>query len=149
MNVVYLVGRLTKDPEVTYTQGEKPMAIARYTLAVDKRSRSNDRGADFIRITAFGKNGEFAEKWLKKGVKVIVTGHINTSSYEKDGQRVWTTEIVADTHEFCESKNAVQSESVPVPEAAAPTASTNTASNAGLNDFMSIADSIDEELPFS
>lgn len=141
MNVVYLVGRLTKDPEVTYTQGEKPMAIARYTLAVDKRSRSGDKGTDFIRISAFGKNGEFAEKWLRKGVKVIVTGHINTGSYEKDGQRIYTTEIVADSHEFCESKATAQANAT----AAAQETTTSTGS---IDDFMKIDDEM-EELPFS
>lgn len=142
MNTVYLVGRLTKDPEVTYTQGEKPMAIARYTLAVDKRSRSGDKGTDFIRISAFGKNGEFAEKWLKKGVKIIVTGHINTGSYEKDGQRIYTTEIVADSHEFCESKATAQANAT----AAAQETTTSTGS---LDGFMNIADGLEEELPFS
>lgn len=141
MNVVYLVGRLTKDPEVTYTQGEKPMAIARYTLAVDKRSRSGDKGTDFIRISAFGKNAEFAEKWLKKGVKIIVTGHINTGSYEKDGQRIYTTEIVADSHEFCESKATAQANAT----AAAQETTTSTGS---IDDFMKIDDDM-EELPFS
>lgn len=140
MNVVILIGRLTKDPEVTYTQGDKPMCIAHYTLAVDKRMKGGEKGADFIRITAFGKNAEFAEKYLRKGMKIVVNGRISTGSYEKDGQRFYTTEILADSHEFCESKNAVQA------DAATPTAST---SGSSLDGFMNIADSMEEELPFS
>lgn len=141
MNVIYLVGRLTKDPEVTYTQGSNAMCIARYTLAVDKRSKGSEKGTDFIRITALGKNGEFAEKWLKKGVKIIVTGHISTGSYEKDGQRIYTTDILADSHEFCESKATAQANAT----AAAQETTTSTGS---IDDFMKIDDDM-EELPFS
>lgn len=142
MNTVMLMGRLTKDPDVTYTQGSKPMCIARYTLAVDKRRKAGEApSADFIRISTFGKNAEFAEKYLRKGVKIAITGHINTGSYEKDGQRIYTTEIIADSHEFCESKNAIQA------DAAAPSASTE--STGSLDDFMKIADGMEEDLPFS
>ena len=141
MNSVMLIGRLTKDPEVTYTQGDRSMCISRYTLAVDKRRRAGEQNStDFIRICTFGKNAEFAEKYLRKGMKIAVTGHISTGSYEKDGQRIYTTEVVADSHEFCESKNALQT------DAAAPTAST---SGSSLDGFMNIADGLEEDLPFS
>ena len=114
MNKVILCGRLTRDPEVRYSQGENSMAIARYTLAVDRRvNRSNQQDgqtADFIGIVAFGKSGEFAEKYLKKGTKVIVTGRIQTGSYtNKDGVKVYTTDVVAEDQEFAESKNSAGS----------------------------------------
>ena len=109
MNKVILCGRLTRDPEVRYSQGAEPMAIARYTLAVDRRrGRSNDpneQSADFISIVAFGKAGEFAEKYLKKGTKMLITGRIQTGSYtNKDGVKVYTTEVVVEDQEFAESK---------------------------------------------
>jgi len=112
MNKVILMGRLTRDPEVRYSQGENAMAIARYSLAVDRRgskrdSGSNEQTADFINIVAFGKSGEFAEKYLHKGMKICVSGRIQTGSYtNKEGQKVYTTEVVVDDQEFCESKNA-------------------------------------------
>ena len=111
MNKVILMGRLTRDPEVRYTQGETNTAIARYTLAVDRRLTSAQREkadvqtADFINIVAFGKAGEFVEKYLKKGTKVVVTGRIQTGSYtNKDGQKIYTTDVVAEEQEFAESK---------------------------------------------
>ncbi len=107
MNKVLLMGRLTKDVETRYTQGENAMCIARYTLAVDRRSGKKDaeQTADFISIVAFGKSGEFAEKYLRKGTKVVVTGRIQTGSYtNKDGQKVYTTDVVAEDQEFAESK---------------------------------------------
>ena len=110
MNKVILMGRLTRDPEVRYSQGgENSMAIAKYSLAVDRRgTRSNDdQTADFINITAFGRAGEFAEKYLHKGTKVLVTGRIQTGSYtNKDGVKVYTTDVIAEDQEFAESKNA-------------------------------------------
>ena len=113
MNKVILMGRLTRDPEVRYSQGESSMAIARYTLAVDRRRGGNQQdgqNADFIGIVAFGKSGEFAEKYLKKGTKVVVTGRIQTGSYtNKDGVKVYTTDVVAEDQEFAESKNASSS----------------------------------------
>ena len=111
MNKVILMGRLTRDPEVRYSQGENATAVARYTLAVDRRfSRNNDeQTADFINCVAFGRSGEFAEKYLHKGTKIAVTGRIQTGSYtNKDGVRVYTTEVVVEDHEFAESKNASQ-----------------------------------------
>ena len=108
MNKVILMGRLTRDPEVRYSQGEQATAIARYTLAVDRRfKRDGDQTADFIGCVAFGKLGEFAEKYLRKGTKVVVTGRIQTGSYtNKDGQKVYTTEVIVEDQEFAESKNA-------------------------------------------
>lgn len=109
MNKVILMGRLTRDPEVRYSQGDKPMAVARYTLAVDRRfNRGNDEGtADFISCVAFGKTGEFAEKYYRKGIKIAVTGRIQTGSYtNKEGAKVYTTEVVVEEQEFAESKNS-------------------------------------------
>ena len=113
MNKVILMGRLTRDPEVRYSQGDNPMAIARFSLAVDRRRTSNNQDgqtADFINIVTFGKLGEFAEKYLHKGTKVTLSGRIQTGSYtNKDGQKVYTTEVVADEIEFAESKNSSSS----------------------------------------
>lgn len=133
MNKVILCGRLTRDPEVRYSQnGSEQMAIARYTLAVDRRTKDNN--ADFIGIVAFGKSAEFAEKYLRKGMKILVTGRIQTGSYtNKDGQKVYTTDVVVEEHEFCESKqsgNETQPQSIG-------------------EGFMNIPDGIDEELPFN
>ena len=133
------MGRLTRDPEVRYTQGDNAMAIARYSLAVDRRfKRDGEPDADFINCVAFGKSGEFAEKYLKKGTKVAVVGRIQTGSYtNKDGQKVYTTDVVVEEQEFAESKNSGSSDN----NQSAP-ANKNT-------DFMSIPDGIDEELPFN
>ncbi len=147
MNKVILMGRLTRDPEVRYSQGESAMAIARYTLAVDRRfNRNNDENtADFINCVAFGKAGEFAEKYFRKGMKIAVTGRIQTGSYtNKDGVKVYTTEVVTEDQEFAESKNSNSSGdggytgggSRPQPM------------DAG-DGFMNIPDGIDEELPFN
>lgn len=138
MNKVVLMGRLTKDPEVRYSQGEKPMAIARYTLAVDRKfKRDGEPTADFINCIAFGKNGEFAEKYLHKGIKILVEGRIQTGSYtNKDGVKVYTTDVVVESCEFAESKNASQSERP------------QTAPQTDSDGFMSIPDGIDSELPF-
>ena len=139
MNKVILMGRLTRDPEVRYTQGDNAMAIARYSLAVDRRfKRDGEPDADFINCVAFGKSGEFAEKYLKKGTKVAVVGRIQTGSYtNKDGQKVYTTDVVVEEQEFAESKNSGSSDN----NQSAP-ANKNT-------DFMDIPDGIDEELPFN
>ena len=101
------MGRLTRDPEVRYSQGEQATAVARYTLAVDRRGRSQENSADFIQCVAFGKAGEFVERYLHKGTKIVLTGRIQTGSYtNKEGQRVYPTDIVAEDQEFAESKNA-------------------------------------------
>ena len=133
------MGRLTRDPEVRYTQGDNAMAIARYSLAVDRRfKRDGEPDADFINCVAFGKSGEFAEKYLKKGTKIAVVGRIQTGSYtNKDGQKVYTTDVVVEEQEFAESKNSGFSDN-------------NQSASANKNtDFMSIPDGIDEELPFN
>lgn len=108
MNKVVLIGRLTRDPNVTYSQGETPLAIARYTLAVNRMKKDE---ADFISCVAFGKSGEFAEKYLHKGMKIAVTGRIQTGSYEKDGVKHYTTDVVVESHEFCERQG--ETEEVP------------------------------------
>lgn len=110
MNNVILMGRLTRDPEVRYSQGEKAIAIARYTLAVDRRGRRTQQGdeptADFIGCVAFDKRGEFAEKYFRQGMRVLVQGRIQTGSYiNKEGQKVYTTEIVVNDQEFADGKN--------------------------------------------
>lgn len=148
MNKVILMGRLTREPDVRYTHGEKQTAVASYTLAVDRRiKRDGEANADFINCVAFGKNGEFAEKYLTKGIKILVTGRIQTGSYtNKDGNKVYTTDVVVEEQEFAESKNA-----------AGNTAQTNTQNgattaqkNVGPDGFMNIPDGINEdELPFS
>lgn len=139
MNRVILMGRLTKDPEVRYSQGNNPMAIARYTLAVERKfKRDGEPNADFINCIAFGKNGESAEKYLHKGMKILVEGRWQSVSYtNRDGQKVYTNDCVVESCEFAESKNANQSER---PQPAPQTDS---------DGFMSIPDGIDNELPFS
>lgn len=106
MNKVVLMGRLTRDPDVRYTEGERPLAIARYTLAVNRRfKRENEPDADFINCIAFGHAGEFAEKYLKQGMKITISGRIQTGSYtNKDGMKVYTTDVVVEEQEFAESK---------------------------------------------
>lgn len=147
MNKVILMGRLTRDPEVRYTQGEPATAIARYSLAVDRRFKRDNDGqtADFINCVAFGRAGEFAEKYFRKGIKVAVTGRIQTGSYtNKDGQKVYTTDVVVEEQEFAESKAASQDNGGFSPADNRP----SPASAAG-DGFMNIPDGIDEELPFN
>ena len=149
MNKVILMGRLTRDPDVRYSSGDNAMAIARYTIAVDRRGRRNggddQQTADFINCVAFGRAGEFAEKYFRKGTKVAITGRIQTGSYtNKDGQKVYTTDVVVEEQEFAESKNA---------GGAADASSFVPAGNQGGSEitdgFMNIPDGIDEELPFN
>lgn len=131
MNKVILMGRLTKDPDIRYTQDGT--AVARYTLAVDRRyQRDGEQKADFISCVAFGKSGEFAEKYLHKGMKIMVSGRIQTGSYtNRDGQKVYTTDIVVEEQEFAESKK------------------TQEANQEQEDGFMSIPDGVDDEgLPF-
>lgn len=110
MNKTILTGRLTADPDVKYTTGQEPMAIAMYTLAVqrDFKNKDGNYDADFIRCKAFGKRGEFAEKYLHKGMKILVEGRLQSGSYEKDGQAHYTTDLIVDRHEFCESRKDSQ-----------------------------------------
>lgn len=148
MNKVILMGRLTRDPEVRYSQGDTSTAVARYSLAVDRRfSRNNDENnTDFINIVAFGKAGEFAEKYLRKGTKVLVTGRIQTGSYtNKDGVKIYTTDVVAEDQEFAESKNSSGNDG-----GFAGNRSQSAPSNGGMdNGFMNIPDGIEEGLPFN
>ena len=150
MNKVILMGRLVRDPEVRYSQGENATAVARYTLAVDRRFNRNngEESADFIGCVAFGRAAEFAEKYLHKGTKLVVTGRIQTGSYtNKDGVRVYTTDVVVEDQEFAESKNAsAQSEGGFGNSYSAPARQTNNSFSDG---FMNIPDGIDEELPFN
>lgn len=154
MNKVILMGRLTRDPEVRYSTGEKATAVARYTLAVDRRfNRDGEQSADFISCVAFGRNGEFAEKYLRQGTKIIVTGHIQTGSYvNKDGQKVYTTDVIVEEHEFAESKSQ-SSESASNTEkqtnVAKPNTSDATTPEAVNDNFMNIPDGIDDDIPFN
>lgn len=144
MNKVILMGRLTRDPEVRYSQGDNSMAIARYSLAVDRRYKrdGDEQTADFINCVAFGKSGEFAEKYLHKGTKIAVVGRIQTGSFtNKDGQKVYTTDVVVEEQEFAESKNSGSG-------AGNANTSTNNSSTSA-DGFMNIPDGIDEELPFN
>ena len=148
MNKVILMGRLTRDPEVRYSQGDSATAVARYTLAVDRRFNRNndDQTADFIGCVAFGRSGEFAEKYLHKGTKVVVTGRIQTGSYtNKDGVKVYTTEVVVEEQEFAESKNSAGNNDGGFVPAGRPA----PAPMAAGDGFMNIPDGIDEELPFN
>ena len=153
MNKVILMGRLTRDPEVRYSQGESSTAVARYTLAVDRRFQRRDGGdqqqtADFIQCVAFGRSGEFAEKYFRKGLKVIVTGRIQTGSYtNQEGQRVYTTDVVVEDQEFAESKAASDNN---YQQGGGFAPSDRPAPSAAVGDgFMNIPDGIDEELPFN
>ena len=135
MNSVQLIGRLTRDPEIRYTDGGA--SIARFGLAVDRRfKQENGADADFINIVSFGKTAEFIEKYFHKGMKIALNGRIQTGSYtDKDGKKVYTTDIVAENVEFCESKGTSANNDAPAP--------------ASDGDFMSVPDGIDEELPFN
>lgn len=144
MNKVVLIGRLTRDPDIRSTAGEQPLTVARYTLAVDRKfKQGEERKADFISCVCFGKSAEFAEKYLRKGVKLAIWGRIQTGSYQnKDGQTVYTTDVIVEEQEFAESKNSqaqaeAQTGAQPAPE---------THHDSG---FMPIPDGItDDELPF-
>ncbi|WP_099467419.1 single-stranded DNA-binding protein [Konateibacter massiliensis] len=144
MNKVILMGRLTRDPEIRYSQGDNATAVARYSLAVDRRfKREGEPTADFINCVAFGRSAEFAEKYLRQGMKIAVTGSIRTGSYtNKDGQKVYTTDVVVEEHEFAESKGAASEGGYQAAAKPSPT----TAVGDG---FMNIPDGIDEELPFN
>lgn len=143
MNNVSLTGRLVRNPEVRYSQGENPTGVARYTLAVSRPFKSNNGGqdADFISCVAFGKSAEFAEKYMKQGMMFAVTGRIQTGSYDgKDGKKVYTTDVVVATQEFCEKKGDVPAAwNTAKPAKSAPAA----------DGFMNIPDGVDDELPFN
>ena len=159
MNKVILMGRLTRDPEVRYSTGNNPMAIARYTLAVDRRyKKDGEAEADFISCVSFGKTAEFAEKYYRQGLKIVVSGRIQTGSYtNREGQKVYTTEVVVEEQEFAESKSASQGSGGNTSNNRSNN-TPNQASNNGRNSssdpypadgFMNIPDVIDEELPFN
>ena len=143
MNKVILMGRLTRDPDIRYTQpnsAQEQTCIARYSLAVDRRFRrdGDSQTADFISCVAFGRQAEFTEKYLRKGTKIAITGRIQTGSYtNRDGQKVYTTDVVVEEQEFAESKAAGQ------------TTQQNPAPMASEDGFMEIPDGLEEELPFS
>ena len=142
MNRVILMGRLTRDPEVRYTQGNEPIAVARYTLAVDRRGRrqdGNEQTADFINIVAFRKAGEFAEKYFRQGMRVLVSGRIQTGSYtNREGQRVYTTDVIVDEQEFADAKrDGAEPSNYGIPSPAG-------------DGFMNIPDGVEDEgLPFN
>lgn len=144
MNKVILIGRLTRDPEVRYSQGENASAVARYTLAVERRLKQEGQPtADFINCVAFGKNGEFAERYLRQGVKIAISGRIQTGSYtNRDGVKVYTTDVVVEEHEFCESKQSQSNSEVPP---IVPASSYTTEEGYG---FPNIKGGTDEQLPF-
>lgn len=135
------MGRLTRDPDVKYSQGEKSIAVARYTLAVDRRGKkdpdSNEQQADFISCVAFDRSGEFAEKYFRQGMRVLISGRIQTGSYtNKEGKKVYTTDVVVESQEFADSKNASGQNTTP-----------ESTSNDG---FMNVPDGVDDDtLPFN
>lgn len=143
MNKTQLVGRLTRDPEVRYSQGENASAIARFSIAINRRFKNAEGNyeADFINCVAFGKSGEFIEKYFKKGMAIGVTGRIQTGSYtNKDGVKVYTTDVVVEEVEFVESKNASNTSDISAP----------ASSNVTTGGFMNIPDGIDDDsLPFN
>ena len=148
MNKVVLMGRLTRDPEVRYSQGATPLAIARYTLAVDRRfKREGEASADFINCVVFGKSAEFTERYFRQGMRIVVSGRIQTGSYtNRDGQKVYTTEVVVEEQEFAESKGAGDASASAGYRAPAPAPAPSMDAGDG---FMNIPDGIDEELPFN
>ena len=158
MNKVILMGRLTRDPEVRYSQGATPTAVARFSVAVDRRfKRDGEPDADFFNCTCFGKQGEFVEKYLRKGTKVVLSGRIQNDNYtNKDGQQVYSVRIMVDEIEFAESKNAAGNGDGGYSNNGGNYGNNNYGGNrsqsapSGAGDgFMNIPDGIDEELPFN
>ncbi len=140
MNKAILMGRLTRDPEVRYSAGENALAIARYTLAVDRKiRRDGEATADFISCVSFGRTAEFAEKYFRQGLRIVVSGRIQTGNYtNRDGQKVYTTEVVVEEQEFAESKKSSETSQ-----------SSQTPPPTGSDGFMNIPDGIEDELPFN
>ena len=141
------MGRLTKDPELKYSTGERQMAVAKYTLAVDRRVKGNEKETDFINCIAFGKNAEFTEKYFKKGQRVLIEGRIQTGSYiNKDGKTVYTTDVIVDSGEFADSKGASDYTST----SSYTQSQRPTPSSANSDGFMSIPDGFEDDgLPFN
>lgn len=154
MNKVILMGRLTRDPDIRYTQGDNSMAIARYTIAVDRRMRRDaaegQQTADFIGCVAFGRQAEFAERYLHQGTKIIATGRIQTGSYvNKDGQKIYTTDVVIEDQEFAESKAAQEGRGTGSSFGGGSSAGSDFGSPVG-DGFMNIPDGVEDEgLPFN
>ena len=150
MNKAILMGRLTRDPEVRYSQGASQTSVARFSIAVDRRfKREGEPDADFFNCTAFGKQAEFVERYLHKGTKIAITGRIQTGSYtNKDGVKVYTTDVVVEDQEFAESKAVSDANVGGYRSAPTPAPAPAPVSDAG-DGFMNIPDGIDEELPFS
>ena len=148
MNKVILMGRLTRDPEVRYSAGENALAIARYTLAVDRRfRRDGEASADFISCVSFGRTAEFAEKYFRQGLKIAVTGRIQTGSHtNKDRVKVYTTEVIVEEQEFAESRAEAEANRASFQRQSAPSPAPSADAGDG---FMNIPDGIDEELPFN
>ena len=158
MNTVIMMGRLTRDPEIRYSTGESATAIAHYRLAVDRRfKRDGQPEADFFDCVAFGRQAEFAEKYLHQGTKIVIQGRLQNDNYQdKDGRTVYRNQIVIENQEFAESKSVSQANSAayrasadPAASAARPKAKTAAAPEDPGDGFMNIPDSIDEELPFN
>ena len=153
MNKVILMGRLTRDAEIRYSQGESATAIARFSLAVDRRFRrdGDDQNTDFINCVAFGRTAEFLERFGRKGTKFVLEGRIQTGSYtNREGQKVYTTDVVVEEQEFAESKNAGGNNGgYSAPQHNNPAPSANTSDLGSADGFMNIPDGIDEELPFN
>lgn len=142
MNKVILMGRLTRDPDVRYSQGQTQTVVAKYSMAVPRKfKRDNEPDCDFINCVAFGKLGEFAEKYLHKGIKIAITGRIQTGSYtNKEGIKVYTTDVIVEDQEFAESKSSSSgNENI----------QSSPYGNADVDGFINIPDGIDEELPFN
>lgn len=151
MNKVIIMGRLTRDADIRWTQGQEQKCIARFTLAVDRKGRTQEgqQSADFISCVCFGKLAEWFEKWTQKGTKVAAVGRIQTGSYtNRDGQKVYTTDVVVDEAEFAESKSA-QSGSAPTGQTRPQEQSRSGQYPTDPDGFMSIPDGIEEELPFN
>ena len=149
MNKVILMGRLTRDPEIRYSAGENQTAVARYTLAVDRRFRrqGDEQTADFINCVVFGRGAEFAERYLHQGTKIVATGRIQTGSYtNKDGMKVYTTEVIVEEQEFAESRAEAEANRASFQRQSAPSPAPSADAGDG---FMNIPDGIDEELPFN
>lgn len=149
INKAILIGRLTRDPDIKYTNNS---AVARFCLAVDRQfKREGDPTADFINCVSFGKAAEFAEKYLTKGTKLCVTGRIQTGSYtNKDGQKVYTTDVIVESQEFVESKASASQHQEDAPAEPKPKAKSNAKQTAPAeDDFMTIEDGVETELPFA
>lgn len=139
MNKVILMGRLTKDPDIRYGQGQNPTAVAGMSIAVDRRfKREGEPDADFFDLSAFGKTAEFAEKYLKKGTKIVLEGRLQNDNYtNRDGQKVYRNRVMVESLEFAESK------------AASNSGAEQQTAHEGANGFMNVPDGIDDELPFA